>query len=381
MNSRTSTNKGKKRPTNNSNVKKKSVGSSTNAMPKKKKVVTSNAKKKGNAVQTKKKTITKEAPKKKNVQKVNKVNQKNTKKDVKNVKNVKKVQLYNNTEPKDIEYIDVEGFEEYNEPKIVDSNKKKIQKAKIENERKIKENVIISPHVIVTISFIIAIVITGGYLMLNLEYFNLSNIKVVGNTKYTSEKIIDNCSLKIGNNIFKELVSKDYNKYEIPYVSYLKYSYSFPNEIIVEVEERYPEYVAKDKNSEKFYMLDNQGYILEECTFETKGDTLFVEGLAFEENVNYGSQINEVYLKKLQKYKEIKQLLKEAEISTNITKVNFNASLTTITIDDKLNVVFSNDSNLRYRVSFLKSIIKQNGSLDEGTIDMSLENPVYSKYN
>ena len=99
------------------------------------------------------------------------------------------------------------------------------------------------------------------------------------------------------------------------------------------------------------------------------------------EKVEYGKQLDEVYIRKLQKYKEIKELLKEAEISTNITKVNFNASLTTITIDDKLNVVFSNDSNLRYRVSFLKSIINQNGTFEEGTIDMSLENPVYSKYD
>ncbi|MBQ8379639.1 MAG: hypothetical protein IJX34_02365 [Clostridia bacterium] len=55
--------------------------------------------------------------------------------------------------------------------------------------------------------------------------------------------------------------------------------------------------------------------------------------------------------------------------------------MTIITLDDKLNIVFANDSNLEYKVSFLKGIIQQNGGIVEGTIDMSIDNPVYSKYD
>ena len=375
MNSRTSTNNGKKKPINNSGVKKKSSNSSTSTPPKKKNI---NGKEKTNA--NPKKTVTKEPLKQHNVNKKND----NQSKQVGNISKEKKSvtkKAKRKIEAEDtLDFVDVEGFEEYNNP----SKKKVVRKRQVEKVPKIEEEEysrLFSPLTIVTFSFIVAILIAGGYLMFNLEYFNLANISVVGNTKYTSEKIIENTSLKSGNNVFKELFINDYNKYEIPYVSELKYSYKFPNEIVINVNERYPEYVAKDKNSQKCYMLDNQGYILEECTIETKGDTLLLEGIAFEEKVEYGKQLDEVYIRKLQKYKEIKELLKEAEISTNITKVNFNASLTTITIDDKLNVVFSNDSNLRYRVSFLKSIINQNGTFEEGTIDMSLENPVYSKYD
>lgn len=375
MNSRTSTNNGKKKPINNSGVKKKSSNSSTSTPPKKKNL---NGKAKTNA--NSKKTVTKEPLKQQNVKKKNNSQSKQLGNISKEKKSVTKKAKRKIEAEDTLDFVDVEGFEEYNNP----SKKKVVRKRQVEEVPKIEEEEysrLFSPLTIVTFSFIIAILIAGGYLMFNLEYFNLANISVVGNTKYTSEKIIENTSLKSGNNVFKELFINDYNKYEIPYVSELKYSYKFPNEIVINVNERYPEYVAKDKNSQKCYMLDNQGYILEECTIETKGDTLLLEGISFEEKVEYGKQLDEVYIRKLQKYKEIKELLKEAEISTNITKVNFNASLTTITIDDKLNVVFSNDSNLRYRVSFLKSIINQNGTFEEGTIDMSLENPVYSKYD
>ena len=101
----------------------------------------------------------------------------------------------------------------------------------------------------------------------------------------------------------------------------------------------------------------------------------------FEENVELGKKINEVYIKKLEIYNNIKTLLEKYEIEANITKVNFSNSLTTISLDDKLKIVFSNDSNLEYKVSFLKGIIQKNGGVVEGTIDMSIENPVYSKYN
>ena len=61
--------------------------------------------------------------------------------------------------------------------------------------------------------------------------------------------------------------------------------------------------------------------------------------------------------------------------------MNFANSLTIVTLDDKLNIVFANDSNLEYKVSFLKGIIEQSGGMVEGTIDMSIDNPVYSKYD
>ncbi len=376
--SRTSPNKVKKRPTNNSNVKKKKGSSSTNATPRKKKVVNSTTKKSSNKPKSTKKVVKKSVPKKKEVEPVKK---KKVKKVESNVQDLDELFI------QDIEYVDEDydrdDFQEYenNNPNTVVKKKPKKIDNKEDEIKEEKRERLVSPLTVITISFVIAIIIATAYLMFTLEYFNLTNIEVVGNTKYTNEKIIENCSLKIGDNVFKDLLSKSYNVSEIPYISNLKYRYKFPSEIVVQVEERYPEYVAKDKNSDKCYMLDNQGYILEECSTETKGDTLFVEGLSFEEKVDFGKQIDEVYLRKLKKYKEIKQLLEEAQLPTNITKVNFNASLTIITMDDKLNIVFSNESDLRYRVSFLKTIIAQNGTIEEGTIDMSLENPVYSKYD
>lgn len=168
---------------------------------------------------------------------------------------------------------------------------------------------------------------------------------------------------------------------ELPYVSKADFNIVLPNKIVVNVKERYPAYIALDRNTSKYYKIDNDGFLLEECKIESKKDELVIEGFVFEENIKLGDKISEVYLNKLEIYNNIKEMIQKYEIQGNITKVNFSTSLTTISLDDKLNITFSNDSNLEYKVSFLKGIINKNGNNLEGYIDMSIENPVYSKYD
>lgn len=227
-------------------------------------------------------------------------------------------------------------------------------------------------------TFLLAIIIVCAYVLFTDTKFNLTDIKVKGNTKYSEDEIIQSSNLKIGKNVFKQLLSSKNRQINLSYIAKVNLSYSIPSTITIKVKERYPEYIAKDKDSGKYYIIDNDGYILEE-TNETK-DLLIIEGFSLGD-ATYGKRIDEVYLKKLDIYNEIKETLEKYEISGKITKVEFATSLTTVTLDDKLNIVFANNSNFEYKVSFLKEIIKQNGGQMEGRIDMSVDKPVYSKYN
>lgn len=233
---------------------------------------------------------------------------------------------------------------------------------------------------ILKFTLFIALISVAIYLAFSLEVFNIDDITISGNEKYSSDEILRNIKLKKGENIFKEMLfsSKDI---ELPYVSKADFNIVLPNKIVVNVKERYPAYIALDRNTSKYYKIDNDGFLLEECKIESKKDELVIEGFVFEENIKLGDKISEVYLNKLEIYNNIKEMIQKYEIQGNITKVNFSTSLTTISLDDKLNITFSNDSNLEYKVSFLKGIINKNGNNLEGYIDMSIENPVYSKYD
>ena len=71
---------------------------------------------------------------------------------------------------------------------------------------------------------------------------------------------------------------------------------------------------------------------------------------------------------------------KKDEISGKITKVSFENSLTTITINDKLNIIFPNDTDLEYKMVFLKTILKSIAEDSVGVIDMTKTRPTYSSF-
>ncbi len=264
------------------------------------------------------------------------------------------------------------------------SNRQKTNKESILNESsgndKLKKNSI-KTAIVLKITFFIAIILIFIYLLFNLEIFNLVRIEVKGNTKYTDEQIMQNSSLKIGENVFKQLFRSDSNNVNLSYIAKSRLHYSMPNVIIIDVEERYPMYMALDSNTGNYYKIDNEGYLLEQCELESKRDELLVEGFTFGDNAKVGEKINEVYIEKLEIYNSIKKEFENFKIEGNITKVNFSNSLTIVTLDDKLNIEFANDSNLSYKVSFLKGIMQKNQNNMEGTIDMSVDNPVYSEYD
>lgn len=243
------------------------------------------------------------------------------------------------------------------------------------NTKKVKATTILK------IVFFLAIIFAFIYLLFNLETFNLENIQVEGNTKYSDEQIVQNSNLKLRENIFKQLLNSENKNVNLPYIANTKLNYLIPDTIVINVEERYPMYIALDSSTGKYYKIDNEGYLLEECELSSKGDELLVEGFTFGENVKFGEKINEIYIEKLEVYNSIKNEFENIQIEGSITKVNFSNSLTIVTLDDKLNIVFANNSNLNYKVSFLKGIMQKNGNNMEGTIDMSVEDPVYSEYN
>ena len=264
------------------------------------------------------------------------------------------------------------------------SNRQKTNKESILNESsgndKLKKNSI-KTAIVLKITFFIAIILIFIYLLFNLEIFNLVRIEVKGNTKYTDQQIMQNSSLKIGENVFKQLFRSDSNNVNLSYIAKSRLHYSMPNVIIIDVDAGYPMYMSLDSNTGNYYKIDNEGYLLEQCELESKRDELLVEGFTFGDNAKVGEKINEVYIEKLEIYNSIKKEFENFKIEGNITKVNFSNSLTIVTLDDKLNIEFANDSNLSYKVSFLKGIMQKNQNNMEGTIDMSVDNPVYSEYD
>lgn len=232
------------------------------------------------------------------------------------------------------------------------------------------------------ILFMLVLIIVSIYLLLTLDFFNIKNINVVGLKKYTNEQLINAVGIKSDNNIFLQVLRHNKNNYtELPYIENVKVSLKFPNKIEMKVTERQSIYFAYDKERNKFYRLDKNGYILENIDINSKTkDEILTYGIPFDENVTLGTKINDISITNLAMYSNIHNKFNHYKINGTITKVNFENSLTTVTLDDKLNVVLPNDTNIDYNMTLLKSILENIPQDSVGVIDMTISKPVFSSF-
>lgn len=225
-------------------------------------------------------------------------------------------------------------------------------------------------------------IVAGVYLLLTLKTFNLENVELNETTKYSKEDIVNKAGIEVGKNIFIEYFTSDKKAVTtLPYVESIKLKLKLPNEIKIDVVERTSKYFAYDKDNNKFFSLSDDGYILEEVDINSKkNDEILLTGVTFDDEVMLGKKINDTDLSKIEIYKKIEKEFKKDEISGKITKVSFENSLTTITINDKLNIIFPNDTDLEYKMVFLKTILQSIAEDSVGVIDMTKTRPTYSSF-
>lgn len=224
--------------------------------------------------------------------------------------------------------------------------------------------------------------IAGVYLLLTLKAFNLENVELNETMKYSKEDIVNKAGIEVGKNIFIEYFTSDKKAVTtLPYVESIKLKLKLPNEIKIDVVERTSKYFAYDKDNNKFFSLSDDGYILEEVDINNKkNDEILLTEVTFDDEVMLGKKINDTDLSKIEIYKKIEKEFKKDEISGKITKVSFENSLTTITINDKLNIIFPNDTDLEYKMVFLKTILQSIAEDSVGVIDMTKTRPTYSSF-
>ena len=268
-------------------------------------------------------------------------------------------------------------------------NKQSSKKMQVKKQNKIKKEIVKSKKkmnkkkiTIVLLILFILILIILGILAITLPVFNVESFQIEGSQKYSMDEILEKSELKIDENIFIQLfkgVSKNIN--ELPYVKKVEISIVWPNKLDIKITEREGAFFVFDKDANKFYRIDDEGYILEEAVItDKKSNELLTYGFIFDDEVVLGSRLKDIDLSKISIYNSIKQQFDKNEISGSITKVNFENSLTTITLNDKLNVIFPNDTDIGYKMSFFKSILAKIGEDSVGIIDMTKTDPDFSSF-
>ena len=269
---------------------------------------------------------------------------------------------------------------EENRTESVGKNKKINKTVSKKNKGKLKRKILRGLVYLVLIIFALSLFFLLGfgiYKLYTASKYNIGVVNVEGNVKYTVEEIKELANITLGTNINKLKTNKIEKLVEgLSYVRDAKVVRKYPETVIIKVEEYESSFVALNKETNEYIRLTDKGVILEKCNLEDVAENeLLLFGIHFDDNL--GEKIVELEQKKLQTLIDMMDKYAKENISKKITSVEFNEGDIILTLDYDIDVVM-NTNDVEYKLNLLKSILDEiNGKV--GTIDMTIENPIFAE--
>lgn len=143
--------------------------------------------------------------------------------------------------------------------------KKQTQKRKLKNKVR---------NALITIGLLIVLLAVGIVLSLT-TFFHIEIINVTGSGIYSTEEIIDNCGIDIGENLF--LINKEASKEKLeknlPYVYDVKIKRKLANTVNIEIIDAKAEYSIKNED-DTFILLDDNFKVLNNASGDSAENTV-----------------------------------------------------------------------------------------------------------
>lgn len=209
-------------------------------------------------------------------------------------------------------------------------------------------------------------------------FFNASQIKVVGNDRYTDAQVIKASGVETGDNLLR--MSKSGIKEKIlkalPYVSQVQVIRELPSTVTIKVTEAGPS-CAYLVGEHRWALLSQELRVMELTSVEPEGTPL-LSGITLEvpeegETAKADSEISEKILL------DLLTILKENDI-ININNIVFTSPISvSVKLEGRVTAKLGGDSDLDYKVRMVKTWV--NGSLPsvgEWTIDVTSGDKLYA---
>ena len=256
--------------------------------------------------------------------------------------------------------------------------KKKKYKNKQEEERAKKKK----KKILKLVKWLTILGILAGTIIFFLlsPLFNILEIKVVGNQKITSEKIIDMSGIIINENAFKiDTKQAIINILQEPYIEKVEIKRVLPSTIEIQVKERQATFMLEFANG--YVYINNQGYMLE--ISEEKLEIPIITGyITPVENIVPGNRLQTDDLKKMKAVLKIMETARSNEIEKMITKIDIsNDRNYTLILEGEGKTAYLGDaSNINTRIQYLKLVIeKEQGKRGEVFVnqDVNTEGAIF----
>lgn len=256
--------------------------------------------------------------------------------------------------------------------------KKKKYKNKQEEERAKKKK----KRILKLVKWLTILGILAGTIIFFLlsPLFNILEIKVVGNQKITSEKIINMSGIIINENAFKiDTKQAIINILQEPYIEKVEIKRVLPSTIEIQVKERQATFMLEFANG--YVYINNQGYMLE--ISEEKLEIPIITGyITPVENIVPGNRLQTDDLKKMKAVLKIMETARSNEIEKMITKIDIsNDRNYTLILEGEGKTAYLGDaSNINTRIQYLKLVLeKEQGKRGEVFVnqDVNTEGAIF----
>lgn len=228
-----------------------------------------------------------------------------------------------------------------------------------------------------------AVILIGVYLSLTV-WFKAENIRVVGETRYSSEQIIGLCTIKEGENIFLADKTKaaETIKAGLPYIASVDVGFSIPDTITIKVTEAQAAYQAGLSNGE-FADVSAEGRILRKTAKKEQGIPLLeCSGL---KNTDEGAYIE---FEDESTVEILTSIVKELETLSidKITVIDItNTAKIKLFYDDRILIVIGLPEDINYKLRTAITIISDkldpnNSGVITGRLDVSVCNTTKKSY-
>lgn len=236
--------------------------------------------------------------------------------------------------------------------------------------------------------------------MLNLQYFNITQMAFNGNERYPDSILLKDTNLRTNENGFKQLFEQggklyrfrfskeeEHLKKSFPYIKNISITYRLPDSIVYEIEERKPIFYTAYLGT--FLVLDPEGTVLE-VTDPAPEELILLSGISFT-TFKIGRTLDLDDAGKLDSAYIAYNAIKKSDGKGNYNQ-EFLPLIQEISFADKKNMhmildgnivaIIPTDDNVLYNINSLLDIYFKNIRIKgNGVVDFTGSNPIFTPYN
>ena len=236
-------------------------------------------------------------------------------------------------------------------------------------KRRNRGKIVLAVFLLISVAILVGLSLT--------VFFNITDIKVKGDTRYSSEEIIKESGIRVGDNMFLLADGKieDELTEELPYLASVTLERNLPDKLVISVKEIAPEYAFKVDGK---YLLVGKDKALDSVDKLPKNIAL-VKCDIEEYEIGKPFSIGE----KEETFTKITSALKENSL-TKITEIDItDTSKITMVYDNRLNLEFGSMEDLQKKmkkaIQIIKSVDADYNNKAMGTIRLQYEDGYFEK--